>query len=44
MNSATMNAEKAPKDLQSRFVFGFVKLKAKTMKIIEWMITSGQYP
>jgi hypothetical protein len=39
-----MKAEKAPNDRQSRGDFGFVKLKAKTMKIAELMITRGQSP
>jgi hypothetical protein len=29
VNSATMKAENAPKERQSRLVVGFVKLKAK---------------
>lgn len=47
MNSATMkalNALNALNDRQSRFVRGVVKLKAKTMKTAESMITSGQRP
>ena len=32
---ATIKAEKAPKDLQSSFVFGFTKLKAKNINIAE---------
>ena len=44
VKSATRKAENAPKERQSRDVLGFVKLKAKTMKIAELMMTSGQLP
>jgi hypothetical protein len=44
VNSATMNAEKAPNDRQSRLVFGFVKLNAKMMKTAELMNTSDHRP
>ena len=44
VNKATMKAENAPNDRQSREVFGFAKLKAKIMKISELMMTSGQRP
>src|SRR5215471_1223064 len=40
VNSATMKAEKAPKDRQSRLAFGFVKLKAKMTNTAVSMITS----
>jgi hypothetical protein len=39
-----MNAEKAPKERQSRFVLGLVKLNAKMIKIAELMITSDHSP
>jgi hypothetical protein len=39
-----MNAEKAPKERQSRLVFGFVKLKAKIMKTAVLMITRLHRP
>jgi len=44
MNSATIKAEKALKERQSRFVCGFAKLKAKMMKIAELIITSDHNP
>src|SRR5262245_28365698 len=44
MKSATINAEKALKERQSRFVCGFVKLKAKIIKIAELMITNDHKP
>jgi len=43
-NSATMNAENALKERQSRSVRGFVKLKAKIIKIAELMMTSDHNP
>jgi len=39
-----MNAEKAPKERQSRFVLGLVKLKAKIMKTSEFRIARDQRP
>ena len=39
VNIATINAEKAPKERQSRGVLGLVKLKAKTIKIKELIMT-----
>jgi hypothetical protein len=39
-----MNAEKALKERQSRFVRGLVKLKANITKIAELMTTSDQRP
>jgi len=44
VKSATMKAEKAPKDRQSRFVCGCVKLKAKMMNIAELIIARAQSP
>jgi hypothetical protein len=41
---ATMNAEKALKERQSRFVRGLVKLNAKMIKIKELIITKDQRP
>src|SRR5215510_3960179 len=43
-NSATMKAENALNERQSRFVCGFAKLKAKMMKIAELMMTSDHNP
>src|SRR6266540_4760563 len=43
-NSATMKAEKALNDRQSRAVRGFVKLKAKIMNTNELMMTSDHKP
>ena len=43
-NRATMKAEKAPNERQSRLVFGLVKLKAKMIKIAELMTTNDQSP
>jgi len=43
-NRATIKAEKALKDRQSRFVCGFAKLNAKMMRIAELMITSDHNP
>jgi hypothetical protein len=39
-----MNAEKALKERQSRFVRGFVKLKAKMMKIAELITANDHNP
>ena len=44
VNSATTKAAKAPKERQSRLVFGFVKLKAKITNTAVLMITSPQRP
>src|SRR6516164_3667826 len=44
VNSATMKAENAPNDRQSRGLFGLAKLNAKIMKISELMITSDHSP
>ncbi len=44
VNSATRNAENAPKERQSRAVRGFAKLNAKTMNTSELMITSDHRP
>ena len=44
VNNATMKAENAPNERQSREVFGFVKLNAKIMKMSEFSMTSGQRP
>src|SRR3989304_8252421 len=41
---APIKAEKAPKERQSRDVFGPVKLKAKRIKISELIITADQRP
>src|SRR6516162_9100319 len=43
-NNATMNAENALKERQSRFVCGFAKLKAKMIKTKELMMTSDHNP
>jgi hypothetical protein len=43
-NRATIKAEKALKDRQSRFVCGFAKLKAKMIKIAELIMTSDHNP
>ncbi len=39
-----MKAENALNDLQSRFVLGFAKLKAKIMNTIELISTNDQSP
>ena len=44
VNNATMNAENPPRERQSRDVLGWVKLKAKIMKIKELIMTRGQRP
>jgi NAD-specific glutamate dehydrogenase len=44
VKSATINAEKAPNERQSRDVRGFVKLKAKMMNTSEFKITSDHKP
>src|SRR5512132_1005364 len=44
VNSATMNAEKAPKERQSREVFGLEKLNAKMMNISEFRTTRDHKP
>jgi len=44
VSSARMKAEKAPKERQSRLVFGFVKLKAKIASAALLMITSPHRP
>jgi hypothetical protein len=44
VKSATMKAEKAPSDRQSRLVSSLVKLAAKTMNTTELMITRLQSP
>jgi hypothetical protein len=43
-NRATINAEKAPKDRQSRVVRGRVKLNAKRINTSELMITNDHNP
>jgi hypothetical protein len=43
-NSATINAENAPKDFQSRKVFGLEKLNAKMIKTSELIITKLHNP
>jgi len=44
VNRATINAEKAPKERQSRVVRDLVKLKAKKIKINELTMTAGHSP
>ena len=44
VNSATMKAENAPNERQSRVVRGLVKLNAKMMKTSELTITSDHRP
>jgi hypothetical protein len=44
VNSAIINAEKAPKLRQSVLVCGLAKLKAKKINIAELSITSVQRP
>jgi hypothetical protein len=44
VNSATMNAENAPNDRQSRLVFGRVKLKANMMKKADSISTIPHRP
>jgi hypothetical protein len=44
VNSATRNALNAPNERQSRFVCGLKKVKAKKMKIAEFMKTSDHSP
>lgn len=39
-----MKAENMPKERQSRGVFGFVKLKAKMIKMAVFIITKGHSP
>jgi hypothetical protein len=43
-NKATMKAENALNERQSRLVRGFVKLKAKIMNMSELMMTSDHSP
>jgi len=43
-NSATMKAENAPNERQSRALFGCAKLNAKMMNTSELTITSGHRP
>jgi hypothetical protein len=44
VNSATMNAENAPKERQSRGECGLVKLNAKIIKTAELIMTIGHSP
>jgi len=44
VNIAIIKAEKVPKERQSRFVLGLVKLKAKTMNIKEFIMTRDHRP
>jgi hypothetical protein len=44
VKSATMKAENAPKERQSRLDYGRAKLKAKIMNTAELIMTSSQRP